>query len=485
MKRVVSNEILKNILSHCSNNELLDVGSDAIVNSYDFHGKIAFLCGNNTKGFIALACAYKLSDTCECVVFLDGNFNNVIIDNCRDKNVIIRELVDEYSFDSFDTIIDGLFDSYTFDNTMKYEKVIKFINNSHMKVVSIDINSGLNPDTGIGRNIIKSDLTISLGSFRYGHFLNMSKDYIKNLINYKLFDVDSDVSLLEIDDCKNILNNRSNFSNKYDYGLVTIIGGSNNYSGSIKISNMAIASMRSGSGLCRICVPKTVGNAVLPNILESTLYVMPSIEGKMVFSQEDIDKALDKSTCLVIGMGWGESEEYFKILDYIFNNYDKPIIIDADGINTLSKMDLNYIKNYKSKVILTPHLGEFSRLVKQDVHIIMNDMVGICKKFAKDNNCILLLKGSTSIITDGDVTYLVNRGCSGMATAGSGDALSGILGGLIAYNEATALTVATGAYINGMAGEEAEKEVGAVSLMARDTISKIPDVIKKMSVDNY
>jgi len=148
-------------------------------------------------------------------------------------------------------------------------------------------------------------------------------------------------------------------------------------------------------------------------------------------------------------------------------------------------MDLNYIRNYKSKVILTPHLGEFSRLVKLDIHIIMNDMIGICKKFAKDNNCILLLKGSTSIITDGDVTYLVNRGCSGMATAGSGDALSGILGGLIAYNEATALTIATGAYINGMAGEEAEKEVGAVSLMARDTISKIPDVVKKMSVDNY
>ena len=100
------------------------------------------------------------------------------------------------------------------------------------------------------------------------------------------------------------------------------------------------------------------------------------------------------------------------------------------------------------------------------------------------NNCILLLKGSTTIITDGELVYLVNRGCSGMATAGSGDVLTGILGGLLAYNEANLLTVATAAYINGLAGEEAEKEIGAVSLMATDTISKIPIAIKKMSVDN-
>ena len=442
------------------------------------------MCGNNTKGLIALASAFKLVDTCECDIYLGEYFNHVIINNCKAKGININLLEDNFNLDQYSIIVDGLIDSYSFNTNNFYDKIFSYINNSDIKVISVDLNSGLNPDTGIGKTIMKSDLTVSFGSFRYGHFLNMSKDYIGKLVNYKLFTVVTDTYLLELNDCRRIFNNRKNDSSKYDYGLVSIMGGSNNYTGSIKLCNMASASMRSGVGLTRLCVPNTVGNAILPNILEATMCVMPSREGKMVFSKEEIDKALDKTTALVIGMGWGISEEYKEILEYILTNYDKPIVVDADGINMLSEMDLNLIKNYKSKVILTPHLREFSRLSKVDGHVIVNNPINIVKKFAKENNCILLLKGSTTIVSDGELVYLVDRGCSGMATAGSGDVLSGILGGLLAYNEADILTVAAAAYVNGMAGEEAEKEVGNVSLIATDTIRMIPMVIKKMSLDN-
>ena len=166
-------------------------------------------------------------------------------------------------------------------------------------------------------------------------------------------------------------------------------------------------------------------------------------------------------------------------------NYSIPEWVHIlDNNNDVKKHYLELIRNYKGKVVLTPHLREFSRLCKLDGHAIVNNSIEIVKKFAKDNNCIVLLKGSTSVISDGELVYLVNRGCSGMATAGSGDVLSGILGGLLAYNEASILTVAVAAYVNGMAGEEAEKEVGNISLMATDTIRNIPVIIKKMSIDN-
>lgn len=484
MKRVISNDNIINNINHCDFNKLLDVCSDALLESYNYSDKVALLCGNNIKGLIALALAFKLKDICECDIYLGEEFNHIIIDNCERKGISIRKLNEYFPIEEYRSIVDGLFDSYSTYNDYRFEKVIKIINNSNIDVISVDINSGFNPNNGLGKNIIKSSLTVSLGCFRYGHFLNMSKDYINKIVNYRLFDVETDTFLLEIDDCKSIFNNRVNYSNKYSYGLVSIIGGSNNYTGSVKLCNMATASMRSGSGLTRLCVPNTIGNAILPNILEATMCVMPSRDGKMIFSKEDIDKALDKSTSLVIGMGWGKSEEYIKILEYIFNNYTRPIIVDADGINMLSEMDLNLIKNYKDKVVLTPHLREFSRISKIDGHIIINNPVKYVKEFAREYNCIVLLKGSTSVISDGEKVYLVNRGCSGMATAGSGDVLSGILGGLLAYNEVNLLTVSAAAYINGLAGEEAEKEVGNVSLMASDTVRHIPDVIKKMSIDN-
>lgn len=484
MKRVVSNEKLINVINHCSFNKFLDVCSNALLDSYDYSGKVAFLCGNNTKGLIALASAFKLKDTCECEIYLGEYFNHIIIDNCKRIGIKVSILENDFNCNQFNVIIDGLIDSYSFNTNNFYDRIFSSINNSDVKVISVDLNSGLNPNNGTGRCILKSDLTVSFGAYRYGHFLNMSKDYINNLVNYKIFNVNTDTYLLEINDCKSVLNSRLNDSNKYDYGLVSIIGGSNNYTGSVKLCNMASASMRSGAGLTRLCVPNTIANAILPNIYEATMCVMPSYEGKMIFSEEDIKRALEKSTALVIGMGWGRSSEYKKILEYILTNYDKPIVIDADGINTLSEMNLELVKNYKSKVILTPHLREFSRLSKLDGHTIVNNPIDIVKNFAKDNNCILLLKGSTSIISDGELVYLVNRGCSGMATAGSGDVLSGILGGLLAYNDANILTVSAAAYINGLAGEEAEKEVGHISLIATDTIRNIPVVIKKMSIDN-
>ena len=161
-------------------------------------------------------------------------------------------------------------------------------------------------------------------------------------------------------------------------------------------------------------------------------------------------------------------------LNYIINNYDIPIVVDADGLNTLAKT-----KNLKPGLILTPHPKEFSRLTGKSIEEITKDPIQIAKTYAKRNNIILLLKGPSTIVTDGKEVYIVDKGCPGMATAGSGDVLSGIIIGLLGYLKPTLKTIAFAAYINGLAGMLAEQEKGSVSMIASDTVKHINTIIKK------
>ena len=234
-------------------------------------------------------------------------------------------------------------------------------------------------------------------------------------------------------------------------------------------------------GVIRLIVPKSIETSITPYLLEQTMYPISSNEEhKMIFNKEEIDRSLEKIKVLAIGMGWGIGKDNEKILTYILENKDIPCIIDADGLNTLAKIDLNILKKTKNKVILTPHLKEFERISKNSIEKIKENPIELAVNFAKKYNVILLLKGSTTIVTNGNETYLVKRGCAGMATAGSGDVLSGILVGMLGYNEANVKIVAAGATLAGIAGELAEEKYTDISMKASDTIQMIPEAIKKI-----
>jgi len=132
-------------------------------------------------------------------------------------------------------------------------------------------------------------------------------------------------------------------------------------------------------------------------------------------------------------------------------------------------------------VILTPHPKEMERLCGRSVREILENPIAIASDYAKKHGVCLLLKGSTTVVTDGNETYLVDRGCAGMATAGSGDVLSGALAGLLGYAPPTALAVACGAYVAGRAGELAEREVNPISMLASDTVAHIPQAIGEIA----
>lgn len=288
------------------------------------------------------------------------------------------------------------------------------------------------------------------------------------------------MKVLEKEDIKCLFPRRDENSHKGNFGYVGIMGGCIEYSGAVKLANLSSSSLVSGCGVVRLIIPKEIEISVMPYLLEQTLFSIESKNGHMLFDKNVIEKALEKLKALAIGIGWGESIDNEKILKYILETKDIPIIIDADGLNTLAKMDKNILNKTNCKVILTPHLKEFSRISGYSLEEIEKNKEKLTTDFAKNYNVILLLKGHTTIITDGEETYLVKRGCPGMATAGSGDVLSGILLGILGYNKPNVLTIAGGAYLAGLAGELAEKNLNDISMRASDTISKIPEAIDEI-----
>lgn len=278
-----------------------------------------------------------------------------------------------------------------------------------------------------------------------------------------------------IEDIKELFQKRKEDANKGDFGKVGILGGSINYSGAVKLASLSLASLRGGCGLVKVIIPKEIVPFVAPALLEQTLFPYENVE--------DIKKIIIDLDAIAVGMGWGFDEKHLSILKYVLENFTGNLIIDADGLNTLVG-HLDLLKNTKAHIVLTPHLKEFSRLTNLTIEEINENKIEIAKSFAKENRVILLLKGSTTIVTDGTDVYLTKYGTPGMATSGSGDILSGILAGLLGYQEFNLLTVSAGAIINGLAGEIGTEKHTDISMIARDTIEGISAAIQRIRGEN-
>ena len=179
-------------------------------------------------------------------------------------------------------------------------------------------------------------------------------------------------------------------------------------------------------------------------------------------------------------MGAGNTEETAKAVQYLLNHYEGTLILDADGLNALAGMHCEGLAEAKGQVILTPHPGEFSRLSGKSIEKILNNPIPLAEEFARNHQVTLLLKGPATVVTDGAETILTDRGAPGMATAGSGDVLSGILAAVAAVHpDIPVKAAAAAAWINGCAGEIAQAGTGDISMTAGDTAAAIPEVFRK------
>ena len=285
-------------------------------------------------------------------------------------------------------------------------------------------------------------------------------------------------------DLRNTIPVRERDCHKGTFGYTALVGGSTRYSGAIRLAYLANTAMRSGAGVVKVAAPCGICSTIAAHVLESTIFPLSeTVEGNdhlIRFVEEEIDELTRNVKTVTIGMGIGLKSDTEKLLRYLLASFKGQLIIDADALTILSGMDRELLRCSYKKPVLTPHMGEFSRLCGKSIEQIRSCAAASAKEYAKDTGTILLLKGPTTIVTDGVETILVEAGCPGMATAGSGDVLSGILSALLAYCPDALMATAAGAFINGKAGEAAEKEVGPVSLIASDTISKIPGILSRL-----
>lgn len=274
-------------------------------------------------------------------------------------------------------------------------------------------------------------------------------------------------------------------SHKADFGHIFIIAGSPRYSGAAVLC--AEAAMRTGAGLVTLGIPKALNNAII-KIKPKEVMTLPlpqTKEGFLSFSgYKKIRDFIKKVDILVAGPGLGQEKSTQKLIRKLIADADKPMIIDADGLNALVG-HLSFLKKLKNKnqeSILTPHPGEMARLLSVGVEKIQKNRRKIAKDFAKVFHSVLVLKGNNTLITNDKEDFYINKtGNPGMATAGSGDVLTGMIGALLGQGLNPFLAAKYAVYLHGLAGDLAVKEKTQISLIASDIIAKIPKAIKYSS----
>ncbi len=381
----------------------------------------------------------------------------------------------------FDIIVDCIFGTgLNKEVTGKYSEAIDKINNSGAYVVACDIPSGLSGDTGLKLgNCVKANLTVAIQEYKLGHFLNDGPDYTGDLvvkdIGISIWGEDY-IKRINDEDLEKFFPSRRKNTNKGSYKKTAIIGGSKKYSGSVLLSHNALSALKMGVGYSTLVVPECLFNVqafINPEVILTTI----KDDGNSFVFEKQKFEALLNNDVICFGMGVDVSQENYNIIKFLLDNYSGRLIIDADGLNTLSKYGKEILKQKRCEVILTPHVMEFARLTNLEKQQVIDNGVQLAKQFASEFNIIVVLKSATSIITDGESVYLNTTGNSGLAKAGSGDVLSGIMTGLCT-RECDLIDCATAScYLFGKAGDACLKKLNEYTMTASDVISELSQVI--------
>lgn len=277
-----------------------------------------------------------------------------------------------------------------------------------------------------------------------------------------------------LNDFKELLPKREKASHKGTYGRLAILGGSDGMTGSIYLASSA--ALRTGSGLVYNIVPRSIYEIMQIKAVEQI--ILPLATYNIEYDEKNeklLEEYLFDKDSLVIGPGMGKNKTLIYLIEKLISKFSGTILIDADGLNALSgNLDVIF---KKENIILTPHLKEFERLSNIPIKEINKNRVDIAKDFARKNKVVLVLKSEETLVTDGYKIYINKLGNPGMATAGSGDVLSGVIGSLSSRLEPYD-AARLGVYLHSLAGDLASVEVGEDSLIASDIVSHISSAIK-------
>jgi len=440
--------------------------------------KTLVVCGSGNNGGDGIAIGRLLHLSGKNVDLYFVGSEDKMSTGCRNQMDIAISydisIVNNPVFTEYTTIVDAIFGvGLCREITDKYSSIIHDINESGIKVMAVDIPSGISADDGkVLGCAIKAHKTVTFAYRKVGHMLYPGKRYCGELliedigIYHEHNNHESDYYMMNIKDLDLIPRRKEN-GNKSTFGKVVLIAGSEDMPGACVLAGTAI--LRTGAGMLRV-VTHSVNRHILATSLPEA--ILDIYENDMDAIQR-IRNAFSWADVIVIGPGIGTSERSKKIVSYVLEHCRLPLVIDADGLNIISK-DMTLLRKKSCPCIITPHVGEMARLMNSSIKDVANNMISVAKTFAKDYDvqCVLKDAASCIVIPDG-TTYINNSGNSGMATAGSGDVLTGIISGLLALGVKWDYAGALGSYIHGSCGDRIQKRLGAGYLIAGDLIGEL------------
>lgn len=491
MKRIVNNYEMRFLEKHTI--EKLGVPSLCLmeraalsINKYiDSKDSVFVICGTGNNGADGLALVRMLfARNIKVSYVIIGDESKRTTENITQGNILVNlGLEQEKTMEEIEVnvIIDAIFGiGLSRDIEGKYRDAIEYINDKKCqgtKVISIDVPSGLNSDSGKVMGIaVKSDITVTFEWAKTGLVLNEGPIYagkvcVESVGIFSDTIINSAAFSYEASDLK-YLPDRSILGNKGTFGKVLLIAGSENMAGAAILAGTAV--LKTGAGMLKI-ISHSANRSIIMNELPESMF-----EEYDAISYDALNAAYKWCDVCVIGPGLSNSDSAKKITEYTIRCCSKKIVIDADALNILSR-DITLLKDRANAgfiSVLTPHPGEFSRLFNTDIKDKINQDIDFVKNCALAHSVILAAKDARTIVSDGDRVYLCSESSNALATAGSGDVYSGIIAALMCIFSNTFEATCYATLIHSLSGINAASKYGERSVIARDVITECANILK-------
>ncbi len=372
-------------------------------------------------------------------------------------------------------------------------RAIEVINSFAVPTVAVDIASGVNSDTGaIMDAAVQASLTVTFGFAKFGHVSYPGAGHSGELrivdIGFApraIEELAPRGRFLERADLQHLIRARPLNSHKGMYGHPLVIAGGRGKSGAVLLASRA--ALRTGAGLVTAAVPESIQPIVASGQAELMTEPIADRDGHFdgAHAPDALKMIVESNNALIVGPGIGVSDDTRRLIEWLISDAcqpQRPMLIDADGLNALAAIGFEALKRARGPVVLTPHPGEASRLLGVATTAINDDRVSAARTLANRTGATVLIKGARSVIAspDGNV-YVNSTGNPGMSTPGMGDALSGIVGTLLGQHLSPLDALALGVFLHGYAADRVASRMGRIGYIAGDLIDELPAAIEALS----
>jgi NAD(P)H-hydrate epimerase len=359
---------------------------------------------------------------------------------------------------------------------------IDLVNSLDTKTIAVDVPSGMNATTGgVLGCAVRADLTATMAMPKLGLLLFPGRTYAGRI---EVVDIGVPRELIEDEgirwnlltgaDIRKILRPRSPESHKSTHGHLLVLAGSPGMTGAAFMT--AVSAMRAGAGLATLGVPSSLNCVMEAKTTEVMSLGLPETpEGTLgAISFEEVKKLLSGKTAVVVGPGMRSSDEVRRLIEALIHEVRVPVVIDADGLNSFG-LEIAAVKREGLNIVLTPHPGEMARLLGRSAAEVQSDRVGAAEELALKTGGTVVLKGAATVIAGPSGRIHINpTGNPGLATAGTGDVLAGMIGGLLAQGYTPEQAACAAVYVHGLAGDEVKSAQGELGMMAMDLVAGLP-----------